>query len=252
MGRRNNYGLLRHFEGGEVLQGLLELAGSPLDAPSAVLRLKEGLSQGRSPSEVFPTLFEGEPRFPNPELARKLYENLFGVWDLLTDGREVDLRPPVQRPAREKKPKPVVPRPFHPNAPDAAYVESAWRYLEDLDRRGVERLEHSFENRQDALLGFLDESGLTDDGYGVARHLLFELHAMMELGWPPGLRSVSQSGLSSVKSPGEVPGALSSYVDEALFEAEQDEAAPLSPNEAARVRDAVTRGLSALWDARKA
>ena len=235
-----------------MLQGLLELAGSPLDAQAAVARLKEGLEQGRSPGEVFPSLFEGEPHFPNPELARKLYQNLFGVWDLLEEGKVVDLRPPQEKAPRVKKPKPVPPKPFHPGEPDEGYVEAAWRYLEDLDERGTERLNHSFENRQDALLGFLDESGLTDDGYGAARHLLFELHAMIELGWPPGLRSVSHSELSSGKSPGPVPGALSAYADEALFEAEQDEEAPLPPAEAARVREAVTRGLSALWSARKA
>jgi len=250
MGRRDRGELIRHFEGGEVLQGLLELAGSPLDAAAAVERLKAGAAEGKAPGEVFPSLFEGEPRFADPEIARRLYQNLFGVWDLLSEGRTVDLRPPGEKAPRVKKPKPVAPPPFAPGEPDEAFVETAWRYLEDLDDRGMQRHEHSFENRQDHLLGYLDESGLSDDGYAVARHLLFELHAMLELGWPQGVRSIP---LAELKGGGDakVPPALQAYVDEALFEAEQDEEAPLKPPDAAKVRDVVQRGLSALWNARK-
>lgn len=251
MARRDRGEFVHHFEGGEVLQGLLELAGSPLDAAAAVERLREGVEGGQSPAEVFPSLFEEEPRFPDPELARKLYQNLFGVWDLLAEGRPVDLNPPKEKAPKVKKPKPVPPSAFEPGEPDEAYVEAAWRHLEDLDDRGIERLEHSFENRQDALLGFLDERGLSDDGYGVARHLLFELHAMLELGWPRGLRSVSLAELQGDQGGPEAPQALRAYADEALFEAEQDEEAPLSAGELAKVRDVVARGLRALWSARK-
>ena len=110
-------------------------------------------------------------------------------------------------------------------------MEAAWRYLED-DEKARTRLTHAFENRQDALLGALDEAGLTDEGYGGARHLLFELYAMLELGWPPGVASVNPAALeadSDACSP--VPAALRGYADEALFEAEQDEEQPLSPEE---------------------
>jgi hypothetical protein len=250
MGRRDREEFVHHFEGGEVLQGLLELAGSPLDAAGALERLKAGAAEGKGPGQVFPTLFEEEPRFPDPELARRLYQNLFGLWDLVKDGRPVDLSPPREKAPRVKRPKAVAPPPFAPGEPDEAFVEAAWKYLEDLDDRGMQRHEHSFENKQDHLLGYLDESGLSDDGYGAARHLLFELHAMLELGWPHGIRSVS---LAELKGGGEakVPPALQAYADEALFEAEQDEEAPLKPPEAAKVRDVVQRGLWALWNARK-
>jgi hypothetical protein len=115
-------------------------------------------------------------------------------------------------------------------------------------------LSHAFENRQDALLGFLDERGLSDDGYGCARHLLFELFAMIELGWPPGVANVELGDLEgSTVGSGElpVPEALKAYADEVLFEAASDEETPLAGEELARVQDAVNRGLAALWRARR-
>ena len=137
-----------------------------------------------------------------------------------------------------------------PGEPSGEFVEAAWRYLED-DAKARTRLLHAFENRQDGLLGALDAAGLTDEGYGVARHLLFELHAMLELGWPPGLTFVAPSALDKDSDAPPVPDTLQAYADEALFEAEQDEEHPLSPEELERVRPLVRRGLAALWRARK-
>jgi len=97
----------------------------------------------------------------------------------------------------------------------------------------------------------VDGAGLTDEGYAAARHLLFELHAMLELGWPPGLASVDPAALREDTEAPPVPQALTAYADEALFEAEQDEEHPLSAEELARVRTLVRRGLAALWKARK-
>lgn len=250
--RRKRAEFVHHFEGKTPLQGLLEIAGSELPVETVVERMKEAHARGQAPASVFPGLFEGEPRFPDPELARALYQNLFGLWELLAEGKSWDeeQRP---RPPREKKPKAMPPAPFAPGEPDEAFTEAAWRYLEDLEERDYNRLADSFENRQDALLGFLDDSGLSDDGYGHARHLLFELHATIELGWPKGLRSVSLAELEGgSRSASSIPAALQAYSDETLFEAEQDEASPLSPEESAKVREVVKRGLAALWSARKA
>lgn len=242
---RDGGGLDRVFEGPDVLEELLELAGSKLDSGGVAARFGEAIAEGRSPSEVFPTLFEGPPRFPDPTAARQLYGNLFGLWDALESGELLEPSTQADRPPREKKPKPVAPEPFG-DAPDDAFIEAAWRYLED-DKKARDRLFHAFENKQDPLLQWLDEQGLSDEGYGVARHLLFELSAMIELGWPKGLRSADASSPSQA-SP---PEALVRYADEALFEAEQDEEVPLPPAEAGRVRTLVQTGLAALWQARK-
>jgi len=129
-------------------------------------------------------------------------------------------------------------------------VESAWIYLEALDERSKERLQHAFENRQDALGVFLDEAKLSDNAFAQARSLLFDLWAMLDLGWAAGVRSVTEEGLRNPDADG-VPAALMNYAEEELFEAEQDDAEPLTADEAAQAGRAVETGLAALWSARK-
>jgi hypothetical protein len=240
----------RHFEGAPVLDELLQLAGASHDTLTVLAHLRQAHAEGRSSQEVIPSLFEHEPRFESPELARRLFQNLLGLWDLVREGKSVRLED-GPRPPRPKKEKVEPPRPFAPSEPDTAFVEAAWRYLED-DEKARTRLHDAFENKQDPLVGELDAAGLTDEGYAVARHLLFELHAMLELGWPQGLASVAPEAM---EDPGTealpVPPALTAYADEALFEAEQDEEHPLSPEELAKVRTLVKRGTAALWSARK-
>jgi hypothetical protein len=251
MSRSKRVDFVHHFEGALVLDGLLELAGSAYDSTAVLERMKEAHAEGGDVREVIPTLFEGEPRFGSPELARQLYQNLLGLWDLVVEGKPVRLQQGEERPERPKKVKPVAPEPFAPGEPDTAFVEAAWRYLED-DERGRTRLHDAFQNKQDAVLGALDAAGLTDEGYALASHLLFELHAMLELGWPQGLASVAPKAMESEGTEAlPVPSALTAYADEALFEAEQDEEQALSPEELAKVRPLVKRGLAALWSARK-
>jgi hypothetical protein len=207
-------------------------------------------AEGEPRDAVIPTLFEREPRFSSPEVARRLFQNLLALWDMVVEGKAVRLEE-GPRPPRPKKVKLTPPPPFAPGEPGPEFVEAAWRYLEDDEKERTRRL-HTFENRQDGLLGALDAAGLTDEGYAVARYLLFELHAMLELGWPPGLSSVDPAVL---EKPGTevppVPPALTAYAEESLFEAEQDEEQPLSAEESARVRTLVRSGLAALWRARK-
>ncbi|MBU8899330.1 hypothetical protein DRW03_10260 [Corallococcus sp. H22C18031201] len=240
----------RQFEGPQTLDGLLDLAGSPCDTPEVLTRMREARAKGRTHSDVIPTLFPEEPRFPSPELARRLYQNLLGLWDLVEEGGAIRLEDEGPRAPRPKKERRVAPAPFHPGEPSSEFVEAAWRYLED-DEKARTRLLHAFENRQDGLLGALDAAGLTDEGYGVARHLLFELHAMLELGCPPGPGFVDPAALEKDSDAPPVPVSLQAYADEALFEAEQDEEQPLSPEELERLRPLVRRGLAALWQARK-
>lgn len=244
-------GLPRRFEGAEVLDGLLELAGTPLGTEDVIAAMQEAHEAGVPSSEVIPTLFPAEPRFADPRYARKLFGNLLGLWDLIEAGESIDVLQQGPREPRVKKQPAPAPTPFDPE-PDDAFVEAAWKHL-DEDEKARRRAFHAFENRQDGLLQWLDEQGLSDEGYGVARHLLFELHAMLELGWPPGVTSVSPADLETnpADAANEVPRPFAQYVDEALFEAEQDDEAPLPAAETARVRELVTRGLLALWRARK-
>jgi hypothetical protein len=241
---------VHQFEGAEVLEALLQASGSHLSADEAFGVLREGFSQRRSVGEVIPSLFKGEPRFPDPSVAKRLFQNLLGLWDLLESDRPIALHaPPDFAPAR---PGQAAPGAFAPDGPDRKFVENAWRYLEDLDKRGRNRLQHSFENRQDSLVGFLEEQELSDAGLDCAEQLVFELFCMIELGWPSGTRPVLRSELEQrEQNAKQSPTALLEYADEQIFEAEQDEELPLSPDEAAEVRGIVTRCLRALWAARR-
>jgi len=257
MGRKDGGGLNPRFEGLSLLDELLGLAGARVDAAGAVELLRQGHGQGRSPGEVFPELFDEEPRFPDPRLAKRFYENLFGVWAALQAGEAPERLLKEKRPPKPKVEKPQAPGPWGAEGPDEGWVEAAWRYL-DADLRGRERLWHSFENRQDALIGWLDAQDLTDDGYGVLRLLLSELSAMIELGAGAPLAAASVAGEAPGAGPdatgdaSEVPLALWTYAEEALFEAEQDDEAPLSPSEAERVKRLARAGLLALYRAGKA
>lgn len=212
--------------------------------------LREGYRERRSVGEAIAKLFKGEPRFPDPSVAKRLFQNLLGLWDLVQANRPIALEAP-QVPL-EKPPRQPAPGPFAPEGPDRKYVENAWRYLEDLDKRGRNRLQHSYENRQDSLVGFLEEQGLSDAGLDCAEQLAFELFCMIELGWPPGTRPVLRSELDRGGQIAEqAPAALLEYADEQVFEAEQDEESPLAPDEAAEVRRIVIRCLRALWAARR-
>ncbi|MFL5318805.1 MAG: hypothetical protein ACJ790_04055 [Myxococcaceae bacterium] len=242
---------VREFEGLEVLQELLDLAGAQLDAQGVVQRFREAQARGEAAQRVVPTLFEQEPRFPDPEYARMLYQNLLGLWDVLEAGEDIE---PVrrERPARVKKPKAEAPPPFPPEGPDEEWLTGALRYLQDVDERGMDRLVHAFENRQDALLQYLEERGFSEDAWGTARSLFFELFAFLELGWPAGVRSVSAADLDAAeRTSRDVPAALQAYADEVVAEAETDDEQPLQPEEAGQLKTLVRRALKALWMARK-
>jgi hypothetical protein len=221
-----------------------------LSADEALGVLREGHSQRRSVGQVIPSLFKGEPRFPDPSVAKRLFQNLLGLWDLLESDPTIALHAPPG--IAQQQPRQAAPGAFAPDGPDRKFVENAWRYLEDLDKRGRNRLQHSFENRQDSLVGFLEEQELSDAGFDCAEQLVFELFCMIELGWPPGTRPVLRSELDQGgQTATQSPMALLEYADEQIFEAEQDEESPLAPDEAAEVRGIVTRSLRALWAARR-
>lgn len=234
-----------------MLDGLLELSGSPLNTHETFARFVEAHQQGARSADVIPSLFDGEPRFTDPQIARRLYQNLLGLWDAVASGQRVELNP-AERGKREKKKKPEPPPPFDVSSdadagPTEAWVEQAWRYLDELpegDPRTLERLNHAFENRQDALAQWLDEAALDEERYATARYLLFEVFAMLELGWPNGTRAIRREELSdSAKLEGEVPASLRAYAEEALTESE------LGDDE--QMRTLAHRGIRALWAARK-
>jgi len=235
----------RHFEGAAVLAELLDLGGSPYGPEDVLQQFREARTAGLEAADVLPTLFPGEPRFADPGQARRLFQNLLGLWDVCLGTVSLGLPGP-----RPRKAKPIPPVPLVGAVPTPAWVDSAWTFL-DQDARAGTRLLHSFENRQDALLTFLDEKPLSDEGYGVLRHLAFELHAMLELGCGAAPGRVDPAALTGSPGGDGGPSALLAYADDALFEAEQDEEAPVPAKEAAVLRDMARHLVAALWAARR-
>src|SRR5690606_11218872 len=96
----------RIYEGIDILDALLVEAGAEVDGKGAIARLAAAIAERRPASEVIPSLFPTEPRFASSEYARRLYGNLFGVWDLLLAGRSPEdlarARTPAPAPAREE------------------------------------------------------------------------------------------------------------------------------------------------------
>src|SRR5688572_12919776 len=96
--RSKRMDFVHHFEGAQVLDGLLELAGASHDSLTVLAHMRQAHAEGRSSQEVIPHLFGREPRFESPELARRLFQNLLGLWDLVEEGKPVRLeegpRPP--------------------------------------------------------------------------------------------------------------------------------------------------------------
>lgn len=245
----------RHFEGRARLAQLLARAGSDVPPDAVAEGFKQAQADRLAAADVIPALFEGEPRFQKADDARALYSNLLGLWDLLARGEEVDLAAP---PPREKPPRPppVEPPPPFAGAPDAAWVEAAWRALEACPGKELTRLLHAFDNRQDALVRWLEQAfevesargPLSDEAFGVARDICFELFALLHRGRAGGWPAVRAELLEGPPPP-PAPPALGAYAEELVFDAETDEDRKLSGREAEVVRALVGRALAALWAA---
>jgi hypothetical protein len=253
----------RRFEGRARLDQLLTLAGSASDAQDVAEAFAQAVQQGVPAQVVIDALFEDEPRFPSPKDAAALYGNLLGLWDLVESGQTPDLAAPKLKPSRAAAPKePEVQPPglFPKEGPGAEWLETAWRYLETCPKKERTRLEHAFENRQDPLVTWLDESGADDQVYSAARQILFELFAMLELGSAAGVSRIDFSVFKG-ELPFEAPLALAAWAQEAVFQAATDEDGPLAAEDAAQLTALVDKALKALWahasqgvkdDARKA
>ncbi len=241
--------LERRFEGREALQKLLAASGTLADVEDVVEAFRAAAKDGAPAQVVISALWEDEPRFTSTAQARALFSNLFGLYDLVASGEQLDLGPAPAKAKRTRREKAPPPEPLGDAVPDDAYVEACWRYLDDFPKER-ERHQHAFDNRQDALVSFLDASGLSDVGFGLARHLASDVFAMLELG---GLKtkSVREADIPAKADATAVPEALARWVEEGVFEEEQDEEAPLPAHEAEHVRDVTLRAATALWNARR-
>jgi hypothetical protein len=232
----------RSFEGQEVLQKLLTESGSIVDVEDVAGAFKKAVKDGVPAPVVIQALWDDEPRFNSPDDAARLFGNLLGLYELIASGDSVDLKARGVKVKREKAPRP---EPFGKNEPDDSFIESAWRYFDDFPKER-QRFEHAFENRQDALVSWLDGSGLEDAGFALARHLTGEVFAMLELGGRE-VATIHEEHIPAQASLDALPKALGEWIEESLFEAGSDEGQPLPDKEVALVRDVVARAAVAMW-----
>jgi len=232
----------RSFEGQEVLQKLLTESGSIADVEDVAGAFTKAVQDGVPAPVVIQALWEDEPRFTGPDDAARLFGNLLGLYELIAAGGKLDLTAKVAKVKREKAQKP---EPFGTAEPDDTFIEAAWRYFDDFPKER-QRFEHAFENRQDALVSWLDGSGLEDEGFALARHLTGEVFAMLELGGRE-VKTIHEEMIPAKASLEALPKALAEWIEESLFEAGSDEALPLPDKEVALVRDVVARAALAMW-----
>lgn len=230
----------RRFEGRAALDGLLTQSGSLADTEDVVAAFQAATKEGIPPAVVIQALWEDEPRFESAGQAGRLFGNLLALFELVASGAPLDLT--AQAAAKARATKAQRPPPFGEGEPDDDFVEAAWRYFDDFPKER-ERLGHSFDNRQDALVSWLDLKGLDDDAFVLAHALVSDVHAMLEVGG----HSCSAVREADIPEAPALPEALARWIDEGVFEAEQHEEAPLGQAKAEQVRSLAARAASALW-----
>jgi len=237
------------YEGPEVLGALLARAGSPHDAEEVAAAFARAVKGGEPRSAVVPSLFPDEPRFASPEEARRLYSNLFGLWDRVVAGRgahddapEVVAEPPPapQLPERGSVPGELLP---------AEVVEAAWRHLAASAPRELQRRRDRFTNVQPDLVAWLEATPLPESGAAAALELAFEAWAMLDQAFGDRLAAVEYHDLRDLET--EPPAidasqpALAAYVDEQL-ENLADEDPAFGPEERALVEKTLAAAVAAL------
>ena len=233
----------RSFEGQEVLQKLLTDSGSIVDVEDVAGAFTRAVKDHVPAPVVIQALWDDEPRFNSPDDAARLFGNLLGLYELIASGEKVDLK--STKGLKVKREKAQRPEPFGKAEPEDAFIEAAWRWFDDFPKER-QRFEHAFENRQDALVSWLDGSGLDDAGFALARHLTGEVFAMLELGGRE-VATIHEDKIPATATLEALPKALGEWIEESLFEAGSDEAQPLPGKEVALVRDVVARAAVAMW-----
>jgi hypothetical protein len=237
------------YEGPEVLTALLARAGSPHDADEVAEHFRTATAAGEPRGDVIPSLFPEEPRFESPEAARRLYANLFGLWDRVAAGLGVEADEPVL--AESPPPAPdrgsVDGRVLPPG-----FVELAWRFLAALPERELSRMRDRFQNLQPDLDAWLSETELPDVGGLAAHDLVFETWAMFDRAFDDRLGDVDWRELRELEAEPpaleSVQPALAAYVAEQLDNL-QDEEPEFGAPERAQVERVLAAAAAALTKA---
>jgi len=215
-------GIPGDYEGPHVLSELLARAGSPQDADEVAERFRQAQATGEERSDVIPTLFTDEPRFSDASDARRLYGNLFALWDRVAQGVSIkeDLPAVESAPARRELP-PLPPRGSARGSQLAPpLIESVWKHLDALPERDRRRWRDRMESAQSQLCAWLDALALPDESLPATHDLVFETWAMFDVAFGDRVVAVEFKDLRELQS--EPPAleaaqpALAAYVSEAL------------------------------------
>ena len=253
MTSRRPAGVAPVYEGPEVLSALLARAGSPHRAEEVAEAFRRAQAAGDSRSAAIPSLFPAEPRFAQPDDARRLYSNLFGLWARVEAGlgaEDGDAPAVVKEPAEPPAPPPLPGRgsAISPTLePDL--VEAVWRHLAALPDRELQRRRDRFMNVQPDLGAWLDAVPLPAAGGLAAADLAFEAWAMFDQAFGERLGKVEFGDLRALEA--EPPPleaaqpAFAAYADEQL-DLVQDEDSAFGEAERAQVERAVAAAVAAL------
>lgn len=249
-GGKGSAGDLPHvYEGPEVLGALLARAGSPHDAEAVAATFARAQKARESRSSVIPALFPDEPRFGSPDEARRLYANLFGLWDRVAAGRGAH----DDAPAVVAEPPPTPPLPERGSVSGdvvpADVVDAAWRHLAASAPRELQRRRDRFTNVQPDLVAWLEATPLPESAAVAAMDLAFELWAMLDQCFGERLDTVDFHDLRELEREpppiSEPQPALAAYVDEQLDNL-ADEDPGFGPEERALVEKALAGAVAAL------
>jgi hypothetical protein len=132
--------IAREYEGQEVLTELLKSTGSELSVEDVVDEFSFAIEEGGEPADVLPLLWEREPQFKTPEDARRTFANLLGLWDRVAREQVGELLMPEQDPSEPLR---------------QAFVDHAWRELDALAPRDLQRARDRFDNVQADLVAWV-------------------------------------------------------------------------------------------------
>ncbi len=251
-GRGSPGGLAHVYEGPVVLGELLRRAGSPHDAEEVAAVFRRAHEAGEPRSAVIPGHVPAEPRFDSPDAARRLYANLFGLWDRIAAGLG------AHDDAPEVVPEPPAPPPLPERGSaegddlEPEVVEGVWRRLAAETPRELQRLRDRFANAQPDLLAWLEATPLPDSGGLAAMDLAFEAWAMFDQAFGERLAAIDYRDLRELEREPpaleETQPALAAYVAEQLDNL-ADEDAAFGPAERAQVERVLAATAAALGDA---
>ncbi|HUK66795.1 MAG TPA: hypothetical protein VLV17_08190 [Anaeromyxobacteraceae bacterium] len=218
------------YEGPAVLSDLLERSGSPHRAEEVAARFQRAQASGEERSDVIPGLFPEEPRFSSPDEARRLYGNLFALWDRVSADLSVSEDAPATEPESVRPPPPLPARgAAHGSLLTGALIDAVWKHLDALSERDARRLRDRCESAQPSLTAWLTALPLPDEAVPAAQDLAFEIWAMFDVAFGDRVEAVEFRELRALWA--EPPPletsqpALAAYVAEALdLVAEEDPA----------------------------